>query len=584
MKNIKIKKDNKVIEPNKNIDKINEIIDSNNKLLNVENENNATTYLCYKGYAIYKSSIALKDQLFIRNELTMKPYVQNGMSHCVTFPIYLESEKKLYVPRYWGINNFGPPKDVKIKEGENINLKFNGELRDYQNNVINAYLQEIGFNNESSFKNGKGGGLIEIGCGKGKTVMALKILSILGKKTGVIVHKTFLMNQWIERINQFLPGARVGTIQGQVIDVKDKDIVLIMLQSISQKEYPDELFYDFGFVICDECHHLSGEVFSKALQKVNTKYLLGLSATMNRRDGLTKLFKMYLGEICFKDTETKEDNVLVKVIKYDVDNDDFEKEETDFRGNPAYSTMISKLSNYNNRSELILSVLKTELFINSNQQFIILAHTKALLNYLYSGINYQNISSVGYYVGGMKETDLKESEGKQIILATYAMAAEALDIKSLTSLIFATPKTDIEQSVGRILRAKHNQPLIIDILDPHDVFKNQYSKRRKYYVKKNYKIIKTSSEKYLKFIDKQINYKKDNDNSNTHEKYEKLWEINHDPSEKKVKLKKNCVIDSNYLKLNDKLQEYEKIDIEFNDDIGIKSSTNKQNKCLINLL
>ena len=589
MKNIKIKKDNKVLESNKviesdkNIDKNIEITDSNNKLLNDEKENNANTYLCYKGYAIYKSSISLKEQLFIRNELTMKPYVQNGMSQCVTFPIYLESEKKLYVPRYWGINNFGTPKDVKIKEGENINLKFNGQLRDYQNNVINAFLQEIGFNDESSFKKGKGGGLIEIGCGKGKTVMALKILSILGKKTGVIVHKTFLMNQWIERINQFLPGAKVGTIQGQVIDVKDKDIVLIMLQSISQKEYPEELFYDFGFVICDECHHLSGEVFSKALQKLNTKYLLGLSATMNRRDGLTKLFKMYLGEICFKDTDVKEDNVLVKVIKYDVDDDDFEKEETDFRGNPAYSTMISKLSNYNNRSELILSILKTELFINPNQQFIILAHTKALLNYLYSGINHQNISTVGYYVGGMKEADLKESEGKQIILATYAMAAEALDIKSLTSLIFATPKTDIEQSVGRILRAKHNQPLIIDILDPHDVFKNQYSKRRKYYIKKNYKIIKTSSEKYLKFIDKQINYKKDTDNSDPYEKYEKIWEVNHDPAEKKVKLKKNCILDSNYLKLNDKLQEHEKIDIEFNDDCGIKSSTNKQNKCLINL-
>ena len=183
----------------------------------------------------------------------------------------------------------------------------------------------------------------------------------------------------------------------------------------------------------------------------------------------------------------------------------------------------------------------------------------------------------------MKETDLKESEGKQIILATYAMAAEALDIKSLTSLIFATPKTDIEQSVGRILRAKHNQPLIIDILDPHDVFKNQYAKRRKYYVKKNYKIIKTSSEKYLKFIDKQINYKKDNYNNDHYEKYDKIWEVNHDPLEKKVKLKKNTFNVPNYLKLDNDLQQHEKINIEFNDNCEIKTSIIKQNKCLINL-
>ena len=553
-------------------------IQNNNS--NTENNNSTTeinSYLCYKGYALYKNSLTLKQQLFIRDELTMKPYVQNSLGKATTFPIYLESEKKLYVPRYWGINNFGDPKENKIKDGKTIDLKFNGELRDYQNNVITAYLNQIGFYQEDSFSKGKGGALIEIGCGRGKTVMALKIISILQKMTAVIVHKSFLMNQWIERINQFLPGAKIGTIQGQIIDVKDKDIVLIMLQSISQKEYPEELFYDFGFVICDEVHHLAGEVFSKALQKLNTKFLLGLSATMNRRDGLTKLFKMYLGEICFKDTEKKEDNVLVKVIKYEVNDDEFEKEETDFRGNPQYSTMISKLSNYNNRSELILSILKTELFINPNQQFIILAHTKNLLNYLHSGINYQNISSVGFYIGGMKELDLKESESKQIILATYAMAAEALDIKTLTSLIFASPKTDIEQSVGRILRAKHSQPLIIDILDPHDVFRNQYSKRRKYYVKKNYKIYKTTSDKYLKYIDKYITHKKDNDDP--FEKYDKLWEVNHDPSEKKVKLKKNCINDPNYLKIENE----EKLTIEFNEDFLIEKSSKTHGKCLINL-
>ena len=203
-------------------------------------------------------------------------------------------------------------KNIKIKEGKNINLTFNGDLREYQNNVINAYLNQIGFNKNDSFKNGKGGSLIEIGCGKGKTVMALKIISILNKMTAVVVHKTFLMNQWIERINQFLPNAKIGTIQGKTIDINDKDIVIIMLQSISQKDYPEDYFIILDLLPMNVI--LSGEIFSKALQKLNTKYLLGLSATMNRRDGLTKIFKMYLGDICFKDNDTKEDDVLVKAI------------------------------------------------------------------------------------------------------------------------------------------------------------------------------------------------------------------------------------------------------------------------------
>ena len=77
------------------------------------------------------------------------------------------------------------------------------------------------------------------------------------------------------------------------------------------------------------------------------------------------------------------------------------------------------------------------------------------------------------------------------------MAAEALDIKSLTSLILATPKTDIVQAVGRILREKHAEPLVIDIVDIHNCFQNQFIKRKAFYNKQNYKIIKTTNELYM---------------------------------------------------------------------------------------
>ena len=187
---------------------------------------------------------------------------------------------------------------------------------------------------------------------------------------------------------------------------------------------------------------------------------------MNRKDGLTCVFKMYLGEICFKSNEEKEENnVLVKAIDYNVDDEEYNEVERDYRGNTKYSTMISKISNYNFRSDFIVNIIENELKINDNQQIILLAHNKSLLNYLYKVITLKNVASVGFYIGGMKEHDLKQSENKKLILATYAMAAEALDIKSLTTLILATPKSDIVQAVGRILRQKHSQPLIIDIID-----------------------------------------------------------------------------------------------------------------------
>ena len=140
------------------------------------------------------------------------------------------------------------------------------------------------------------------------------------------------------------------------------------------------------------------------------------------------------------------------------------------------------------------------MFINPQQQFIVLAQTKNLLNYLYKALCYKNFASVGYYIGGMKEEELKKSESKKIILATFSMAAEALDIKSLTSLFLASPKSDIIQAVGRILREKHSNPLIIDLIDNHDVFLNQFAKRRAFYNEKNYKIIRTNNEKYNEYI------------------------------------------------------------------------------------
>jgi predicted transcriptional regulator len=235
---------------------------------------------------------------------------------------------------------------------------------------------------------------------------------------------------------------------------------------------------------------------------------------MERKDGLTTVFKMYLGDICYKHSKnSSQDNVLVKAIDFIVEDNEYNEIERDFRGQIKYSTMVSKISNFNLRSDFIVHILESELFINPDQQFIVLAHTKNLLNYLYKAICYKNFASVGYYIGGMKEEDLKKSESKKVILATFSMAAEALDIKSLTSLFLASPKSDIVQAVGRILREKHSNPLIIDLIDNHDVFINQFAKRRAFYNEKNYKIIRTNEEKYNKYINylKSLNTSKKND-------------------------------------------------------------------------
>ena len=446
------------------------------------------TYLGQKGYSIYKDNMSVEEQHSLRDDLFVRPYIPKSPVQPEGFAIYRESPKKIYIPRFFGNDAFGEPDEVRIPKGDDINLTFNGALRDYQINIVEIYKKALG--------NNGGGGLLEIPCGRGKTVIALNIISQLNVKTLVIVHKGFLLNQWIERIEQFLPGARVGKIQGQVIDIEDKDIVVGMLQSLSMKEYPSDMFASFGLTIVDECHHISSEVFSRSLQRIVTRCMLGLSATMQRKDGLTRVFKMFLGEIIYKEKRDATDNVLVKCIKYQSNDENFNETILDYRGNPAYSSMISKLCDYNHRSEFIIKVLIKELKEKSDQQVMILAQNKSLLIYLFKAIEERNIATVGFYVGGMKEADLKISESKQVVIATYAMAAEALDIKTLTTLFLVTPRTDVTQAVGRILRVKHERPLVVDIVDSHDVFKRQWSKRKKFYIQNKYKIQEITSEAY----------------------------------------------------------------------------------------
>lgn len=96
----------------------------------------------------------------------------------------------------------------------------------------------------------------------------------------------------------------------------------------------------------------------------------------------------------------------------------------------------------------------------------------------------------------MKQIDLDLSRTKQIIIGSHNMCSEGLDISTLSTLLFVTPKTDIIQSVGRILRTKHKNPIVVDIVDNHSLFKNQWNKRRLFYKKSNYKIRMTDSNKY----------------------------------------------------------------------------------------
>lgn len=216
-----------------------------------------THTLTAHGYGILKDGNA--DLISaLRKQLTVAPRVNpNAMgaaadSEALAFPVFGENSTRIYVPRAFGLAHFGPPATVRLPTGAKApGLVFEGELREAQRAPVAAALAAMA---PDRFEHGEPrGGLLVLPCGFGKTSVSLYIAAHLGGKTIVVCHKEFLIDQWIERIAQFLPRARVGRIQQAKVDVAGKDIVLASLQSISMRNYDADIFSEFHTAIFDEC-------------------------------------------------------------------------------------------------------------------------------------------------------------------------------------------------------------------------------------------------------------------------------------------------------------------------------------------
>jgi len=446
------------------------------------------TYLSQRGYAIDKAdNEALVEKL--KTTLTVKPRTNPsapGADLVKPFPVFQESSKKLYMPRVFGFETFGPPAVDTLHKGLAApRLSFNGTLRPEQQAPVNAFL-------EAATDPVRMGGIISLQCAAGKTVIALYIAAALKKKTLVICHKEFLINQWKERIGQFLPDAKVGVIKAKKLVTEDCDIVLASLQSIAMKTYSPTLFQDFGLVVSDECHHLSAEVFSQALPKVTAGVFLGLSATLDRKDGLRKVFEWYLGKPVYQNKKRTESQMIVRMVPYYDADPEYSKERMMWNGKRNVAQTLSAVCNHAPRNQVIMDELAAALKKEPARRVLILSDRRGHLKELERRIHERKLGTVGYYVGGMKEHELKESESKDIILATLAMSSEGMDIPALDTLVLASPVSAIEQPIGRIQRQKPCErkhiPLTIDIWDEFSLYINQGRRRLAFYKKNGYTV------------------------------------------------------------------------------------------------
>ena len=423
-------------------------------------------------YCIPKFEISTATLEEHKKVLTLTPRDTGFGQAPASFTVYVESKESLYVPRYYGIEHYGMPDVINASDGQVMNHPFSGSLNDVQLDAVNETVQKL---NENVI----GGAMLVLPCGYGKTVCALNICTRMKRKTLVLVHKTFLVEQWHERAKQFIPDASLGIIRQDKFDA-DADIVVGMIQSISKRSYDSDMMRRFGLVIVDEAHHMSAPVFSMALREVSACKILALSATPERKDGLTSLLYWSMGSICHR-IERKPEHTLVSCILYD---GGARKEIKMRNGQVSLPSMLNALAKDNIRNNLIAEHMKE--CYNNNRHIIVLSDRICQLEELHNIlVNYKHIpeEDVAYYIAKTNAKDRKLAEKKRIILSTYSMAKEGLDIPRLCTVVFATPKGDVIQASGRVQR-KHpdkSVPLIIDVVDTFSIFENLRWKRFGFY-------------------------------------------------------------------------------------------------------
>jgi len=387
--------------------------------------------------------------------------------------LYRSHDMAIELPRAYAVNAFGEEffGADGMAWGSPVDMTFNGSLREDkgQERIVGEIM--------SAIRPGIGG-IAQAPCGTGKTVMGLYCAAKWGKTTAVLVHTEFLADQWEETAIQFLKlkPEEIGRVQGPNCDYRGKKLVLIMVESIAAKaqgkgkDYPQS-FYDWaGTLLLDEVHRHAADTWHLAVGKFNAAYRLGLSATPNRTDDMEQVIFDHVGPIISK-TEDYEVHPEVYVIPLytDINPRSYDSWKG---GKPTgqvnMARLINKICADRDRNGKIAGQIAKA--IDAGRKVLVLSERLQQLDDLLD-LTHLMLTVTGKklakYVGGMDRDGRDKAAVADGIFATYHLAAEGLDIPDLDTLAMVSPRSNIEQSVGRILRvhADKKAPIVLDFVD-----------------------------------------------------------------------------------------------------------------------
>ena len=398
--------------------------------------------------------------------------------------LYEEREDEIGVPRHFGLTYFGSFEDKTISKSVAWpELREGFSFRKGQEESVHT-ITEV-------FRKGQYGALLEAKTGSGKSVMSLIIAARLKVPVLVFTHKDDLASQWKSYAEEFFPGVKIGHVQQDTWDYKDKHLVTISAQTFysRQDKIPADFWSHFGFTIWDEMHRYSARTFETALRHAPSKYRLGVSATFRRKDGLEGVWTHHIGKIEHVCTTP---HLVGHYIQIPWKTDLSEK-WLSHKGRVSYSKYVTAIAQnilYNKwLAEQCIEAAK------ASRKVLVVSERKEQLSDIRSRIFRSSPDcTVGLYVGSWEkakytEEQLQASAKCDIILGTYQKISEGTNIPDLDTIYLGTPRSDIEQSVGRIQRPHEGKQgiLVVDPVFQTPLGRRSGAKRKKMYEKLGFK-------------------------------------------------------------------------------------------------
>jgi superfamily II DNA or RNA helicase len=337
-----------------------------------------------------------------------------------------------------------------------MNVKFEGDLRPEQKLVKEEAL---------NYLNKTGSIIISIQTGGGKTVTSICMACNIKLKTLIIVNKIVLMKQWEQSILQFCPTSQV---QKLTTKTKKKDSDFFIMNAINISKMGREFYKDIGLLIVDECHLIMADTLSKSLQFINPRYLIGLSATPYRNDGLDPLINLFFGEHKII-RELRREHTIYKVdtgIK-------IELEVCESTKKVDWNAVLKTQSENSKRNDLIVEIIKHF----KDLTFIVLCKRLKQASYIF-----KKLKESGEYVDNLMENKQEFDRECRVLVSIQFKTGVGFDWPKANSLLLASDTSSyFIQNLGRVFRRVDTTPIVFDIVDDNFILLKHYRERKKVY-------------------------------------------------------------------------------------------------------